>query len=455
MKLRKTVVMMLCFILFIVLTACNSSGSNNANQAGNTNQSTDGDNSSNNSSSGEGQNNAADQESVELRVSWWGGDSRHAKWNEMLDKFEEEYPHITVKREFTDYNAYWDKLATQAAGGNAPDVIMQVMHKFAEYADRGQLMELDELIDSGKIDLSDWSQPIIESGKLNGKTYMVSYGNTSSAILYNATLFENAGVEPPAMHWTWDDFISKANEIQSKLPEGTWATEDLGGYDTFYVNYLLSKEKVGFYTEEGQLAFDKQDMIDYLSMWDDMRSAGVTPPPSVQAEFPSERPEQTMLAQGKVSMFVRPLNQLPAFQNGTEDHLKLAMVPSDARSGHDLGGAYVSLYSKTKHPEEALLLLNFFISDTDAADVMTMEYGPMGSSAMNDYISQSLTPAEQEGISFMQEISDFINVPTHPPAGANEITQQVNLANEAVAFGQKSIEQAVNDFFSEVEKILK
>lgn len=162
-----------------------------------------------------------------------------------------------------------------------------------------------------------------------------------------------------------------------------------------------------------------------------------------------------MLAQGKVSMFVRPLNQLPAFQNGTSDNLKLATVPSDVRSGQDLGGAYVSLYSQTAHPDEALLLLNFLIADTDAADIMALEYGPMGSDGMNDYLGELLTPAEQEGISFMQEISDTINVPTHPPAGSNEITQQFALANEAVAFGQKSIEQAVADFFNEAGKILR
>jgi len=140
---------------------------------------------------------------LDLRISWWCGSSRHEKWNALLDKFQQKYPHITVKREFTDYNGYWDKLATQAAGGNAPDVIMQVMHKFAEYAVRGQMMELDGLIASRKIDLSDWGQAIIDSGKLNGKTFMVSYGNTTNATMYNATMFEQIGVKPAPMSWTW------------------------------------------------------------------------------------------------------------------------------------------------------------------------------------------------------------------------------------------------------------
>ena len=393
-------------------------------------------------------------EVVNIRVSWWGGESRHVLWNKMLDIFEQQNPNIKVSREFTDYNAYWDRLATQTAGGNAPDVIMQVMHKFAEYAKRGQMMELDPLIKERKIDLSDWGQGIIDSGKFNGKTYMVSYGNTSNAIIYNKTILDSIGVSVSSF-MTWEQFEAKANEIQKKLPSGIWAIEDLGGYDYFFANWCLSQGLPGLYTSEGQLAYNRDNLITWFSMWDRMRKTGVTPPPSIQAEYPSERPEQTMIARGKVTMFVKPLNQLPSFQTATTDNLQLISVPSAVRSGQDLGGAYISLNAKTQHLEEALKLLNFFITSKDAADIMGVEYGPMGSDKMNTYLQTKVTPAQKVGVAFMQTIAAAINVPAQPPAGSNEVTNYFNLAYESVAFGKKTISAAVDDFLNEAKRILQ
>ena len=64
-------------------------------------------------------------EPVEIRFSWWGSDTRHELTQQVLDKFTEKYPYITVVPDYTDWNSYFDKLGTAVAGGDAPDVITQ------------------------------------------------------------------------------------------------------------------------------------------------------------------------------------------------------------------------------------------------------------------------------------------------------------------------------------------
>ncbi|WP_454857838.1 hypothetical protein [Promicromonospora soli] len=46
-------------------------------------------------------------EPVTLRVTWWGGDTRHARTQEVFDLFEEKYPDITIEPEFSDWTGYW------------------------------------------------------------------------------------------------------------------------------------------------------------------------------------------------------------------------------------------------------------------------------------------------------------------------------------------------------------
>lgn len=45
----------------------------------------------------------------ELRISWWGGDSRNKAVQEAISKFEEENPNIKVKAEFAGYAGYQEK----------------------------------------------------------------------------------------------------------------------------------------------------------------------------------------------------------------------------------------------------------------------------------------------------------------------------------------------------------
>ncbi|MED4161755.1 ABC transporter substrate-binding protein, partial [Halalkalibacterium halodurans] len=79
----------------------------------------------------------AGNEDVVLRVAWWGGQERHDMTIEAIELFEEKYPHIQVDPEFTSWDNYWERLTTQAAGNNLPDVIQMDNSKLNEYSSRG------------------------------------------------------------------------------------------------------------------------------------------------------------------------------------------------------------------------------------------------------------------------------------------------------------------------------
>jgi len=51
-------------------------------------------------------------EKTTLRVMWWGSQTRHERTQQVIKLFEEKYPDIDVKPEFTSWDGYWDKMAT-------------------------------------------------------------------------------------------------------------------------------------------------------------------------------------------------------------------------------------------------------------------------------------------------------------------------------------------------------
>lgn len=81
---------------------------------------------------------------VVLRYTWWGNPDRAARTQEAVDLFEEKHPDVDVQTSFAGYDAYKQKLATQAAGGDAPDVMQLDYRMIDQYASGGVLLDLGE-----------------------------------------------------------------------------------------------------------------------------------------------------------------------------------------------------------------------------------------------------------------------------------------------------------------------
>jgi multiple sugar transport system substrate-binding protein len=73
---------------------------------------------------------------VSLRYTWWGNPDRAARTQEAVDLFEKKHPGIDVQTSFAGYEPYKQKLATQAAGGDAPDVMQLDYRMIDQYARR-------------------------------------------------------------------------------------------------------------------------------------------------------------------------------------------------------------------------------------------------------------------------------------------------------------------------------
>ena len=65
----------------------------------------------------------AEGKTVNLKMSWWGGDARHKQTLEAIKLFEEKYPEIKVKPEYGGWQGWQEKVTTQIVGNTSPDVM--------------------------------------------------------------------------------------------------------------------------------------------------------------------------------------------------------------------------------------------------------------------------------------------------------------------------------------------
>ena len=98
-----------------------------------------------------------------------------------------------------EFTSYWDKLATQTAGGTAPDIIQMDMAYIAEYGTRNALLDLKD------VDVSKFVEGTVDSGKIDDTLVGVNAGINSAIIFANPQVFEKAKMElPDDTTWTWD-----------------------------------------------------------------------------------------------------------------------------------------------------------------------------------------------------------------------------------------------------------
>ena len=155
---------------------------------------------------------AESEEPVTLRVCWWGSQTRHDLTMAAIEKFEEKYPNITVEAEFTSWDGYWSKLATQVAGNLLPDVIQMDYQYLNQYATSGVLADLGPYYESGAIDVSNVDESVLVSGQVNGVNYALSTGTNALATFYRQDVLDEAGLEMP-MEPTLESFAELAAQV--------------------------------------------------------------------------------------------------------------------------------------------------------------------------------------------------------------------------------------------------
>src|SRR6266851_475008 len=106
-----------------------------------------------------------------LRFMWWGGQDRLRRTLAAFAAFERRYPAVRATGEASaNGGPFWAKLATQVAGGNAPDVYQMDYRVEAEYGIRGAALPLDPYMPD-LLDMRDFPAYARDAGKVDGKTY--------------------------------------------------------------------------------------------------------------------------------------------------------------------------------------------------------------------------------------------------------------------------------------------
>lgn len=164
-------------------------------------------------------------EPTELTLIFADGDEGFKEvMNNLVQKFNETYPDITVTIEPGNGGAYSEFLKTKDSVGEFPDIME--MRDTAMYVRAGKLEPLSEEITS----------LFTSTMEFDGNVYTAPMaGENTNGIIYNKKYFEENGLKEPT---TYDEFIELCQTIEEK---GDMDPLVVGGQDIWHMGFWFHK----------------------------------------------------------------------------------------------------------------------------------------------------------------------------------------------------------------------
>ncbi|MGP9536391.1 ABC transporter substrate-binding protein [Brachybacterium sp. AOP43-C2-M15] len=409
-----------------------------------------------NAAGGTGGGDDGENGSASLRLAWWGNPTRDADTQEVVEAFEEVDDSISISLEPGEWGGYWDKLATQTAGGDTPDIIQMDEKYIAEYGGRGQLLDLAE----AGLDTSEFAEGAVEVGELPDHGLLaINAGLNAVTMLANPAVFEEAGVDlPDDSTWTWDEFIDIATEITENTEDGTWGSSQFGGVQALFQVWVRQMGQDQY--KDGGAGFDVDAATSLLEYALRLQDSEASPGASVSVEDGNQSQDQTLFATGKQAMIPAWSNQAVAFDSMIGGGAVLLRPPSMSGSAADAqlwykASMYWSISATTADPEAALKVVDFLVNSPEAGKIISVERGVPGNLAVREAITPDLDESNLLAVDYLEAIEDELGeAPEITPQGGGEFESILQRASEDVLFGNITAEEGAQRLVDELEAAL-
>jgi multiple sugar transport system substrate-binding protein len=405
------------------------------------------------SQGGSGSQGGGEGGTTDLALAWWTNPTRTKNTEAMIAAYVAANPNVKISGQPGDFSSYWDKLATQTAGGQAPDIIQMDMNYISEYGTRGALLDL------GSVDTSKFIEGTVESGRINDKMVGINAGINTAVILANPRVFEKAKMDlPDDKTWTWDQMIEVGAEAASKagVPFGVG---QLLNSDTMFGTLVRQRGK-NLFTPDG-LGFDVAD----AQAWYDLLLKGVKAKafgtPEQMSEVVAKPLDQSPVVVESGAMQYQNSNQLLAVSNAAGGEIEMLRPPSLAGKATERKGWYKasmlwSASAKTKNPEAAIAWINWFANDPAAAGIDLAERGIPPNAEIVAEVAPKFSPEQQVVAKFITDIAPEVgNTPIAPPPGGGTIAELLTRHGTDVLFGRTSSAEGAQKFVDELKSNLQ
>ncbi len=375
------------------------------------------------------------------------------------DAFMAEHPEVKIEIQAVSSNDIYTKLAAMATSpDDLPTLFFTSVDQAPTEFDLGLMEDLSNYLDDETLGM--FADGIIDACKLDDTIAFYPIDVQPSAILYRTDRFAEAGLEVPT---TWDEFLECAKALTADTDgDGEvdqWGFSMVGSNNSSgqsrFQSYLWSNgiKQVSYDEENEEWVADFGDnFLDAFSFWTDMNNVyGVVPTGITEVDYATAA---NYFAMGYTSMMLGGSNAIGvAYANNPElkGNIGSFRIPGE-EAGTMLNAEGYALCSKADEAEKeaAVEFLKFFSTNDD--ELMFWQASGKIPATVEGQKAEYISGDDYKG--YLDTVAAGCLAPINF-AGFSGLKSALGDAYSAVFAGEKTNEEAVEDFYEAMDELLE
>ena len=325
---------------------------------------------------------------VSMTISWWGGDSRHAAYQNAIKEFQAEHDNITIEPTFAAWSGWEEKMAAAFIAGNAQDVCQVNWNWLYNYsADGSKFVDLNTT--TNFLDLTQFDQAALDACTVANAQQCVPVSMTGRIFFWNMTTFNKAGItEVPK---TLDDLKAAGKAFQEKLGNDYYPMH-LGAYDRMILMVFYLESKYGKDWADpttSTLNYSEDEIVEGLnfikSLVDDHVMMNLKDYYSANSDTATHQSNEWIT--GKIAGIFEWDSAASKYASALDDDNKDGFtVGEEIKFGDNNGGFSkvsmgLAITKTSQYVAESATLINFLLNEEKGASIMGSECGIPASKA--------------------------------------------------------------------------
>lgn len=404
-------------------------------------------------------------EIIELRFQEHSNESRNVHIRRALELFEERNPNIRVSFEEVPWANIRERVLTQAAGNDLPDVTYLAQLMVPSVAAEGVLTPLDDLIarDAEEVNLDDFNPAGLAPFRIDGQLYALTSDFAGAAMLaYNRQILDEAGVGVPPTDWDMDDFerILRAvsQDTNGDGENDIWGLAENPTGDLRFVDNFLKRNDESIFVRDAEnnvtgVAIDSSGAYEIIQRLADLHHEYDAAPAALGQQVPRF---QIGAAAFTVTVGATVLGE---YRETLDFPWGLTVLPEGFGSNPTASFIYCAGYAMpvNRENEDAAWDLLKWMTSEEGMRIAVIDSGfslPPRRSLEDEFFERNsdIEGIESIGISLEQVSGDVLH-----PGAINPYFPQVNSiltrALESVALGDQSAEEAIENVMPQIEAV--
>jgi len=385
---------------------------------------------------------------------WIGGQVAELDetWDMIVGKFEKETG-MKVEVQLFGFDIYYDKLLTALQGGQGPDLAFADLGGWVPtFAERGWLEPMGSLLDSWDGTEQIWPN-LWPTVLHNGERYGLPWYTDCRLLLYNQTMFDQAGLDRDNPPETWEELVFQAMKLTdaSKRVFGYGVSGTKTEHTTLaYIIFLYGAGGQLLTDDYSAAAFNTPEGLRALKFYTDLAlTYGVSP----NAVTYNEDDYRNMMAQNRVAMAVGGPWSFPLIETanpGIVGNYTVSLHPYGATPASVLGGWALVIPSASKNKDNAWELAKYLTSYETWMTWIEAKGGPMPSRQDVCFDAPVLQDPKWKVI-----FETFPHAVSRPPIPEYpQVSEQIQIMIQNVLLGKATPEEAIKTAEANVNTIL-